>query len=1139
MSRCPAIDELEHALSTPQATDDFARHLEACPRCRARARRIRANQSILQITSHGDRREWSAALRPDDAPSLAPSGGLSGYEILGELHRGGQGVVFRAYQKATKRTVAIKVLLRGAFATTRQRNRFEREIEIAASLRHPNIVSIFESGVDSDGSHYLVMNYVDGVALDAWAAATDGGGGPRHSTRERLDLFCKICDAISYAHQRGIIHRDLKPANILIDASGEPHVLDFGLAKAVGFDMHPSEAGMTRTGEFMGTFSYAAPEQLRGDPDQIDTRTDVYTLGVMLFQLLTGQFPYAVDGSLSAILRNITEAEPRRPSEFVPAIGDELNTLVVKALSKPRERRYQSAGALRRDVAAYLAGEPIDAKRDSRWYMLKKTARRYSAALAISVSFFALVAVLGVVTAVGARRTARERDRALVAEHRSAENARELAAALAESRIERARSLEAAGEIALAEQLLWEEFLDPAEGLRDVPASAPSSDPQRRRAYWALWELYATSPCLRTWQIHDASTARSAISGDGRKIIAFGADGVIKTWDAATAQLLATRSTEQRESQSMIANATGDAFASFGADEKVRVWELGSAKAEPGAVIGSLDINVFRMDMSPRGRDIAVSNAPGWITIRDRLTGDERFSLQAADMGSALSYSADGTQLGCGSHGGRIEVWDLRGPEGTPSRRWAIESHKARVRDMCFSPDGATVVAVGAEGDENVKLFDMPTGRLIRTLAGHTSHINFVTFRDDGRRLVTCSFDRSVRMWDPEISAPLATFRGHAANIAQARFVPGTDMIASIAVDRTARLWDARPRGPLHRTKLVDETVSSICISPDGRHLFCGASDGLVHRIDPITAATDGTWSGHKGMVSAIAISPDGRTLASAGYDGTTRIWDGSTGECRHICADGATTVSSVAIHPDGRLVASGCDDGVVRLWDAATGQLMASLRGEQEYPRRPTVAFSPDGRSLATVDSRSNVVLWDWVSGSPRATMKGHRGQLRSVAFSPDGKLLASAGDDATIRLWDTHSAEPLGALEGNRDEVFSLAFSPGGGTLASGGRGRQVKLWDLGTRKCLATLSGHTNMIFATAFSPDGRLLASCAADGTLGLCDLSYYDRHIAGNLEYQRSRLPSDRTSATDGLRDWAKQVLERPTSSFKWPIGDPP
>lgn len=1139
MSRCPAIDELEHALSAPQATDDVARHLEACPRCRARARRIRANQSILQITSHGDRRDWSAALQPDSAQSLAPAGGLSGYEILGELHRGGQGVVYRAFQKATKRTVAIKVLLRGAFATTRQRNRFEREIEIAASLRHPNIVSIFESGVDADGSHYLVMNYVDGVALDAWAGTTSGAGTPLHSARERLELFCKICDAVSSAHQRGIIHRDLKPANILIDAAGEPHVLDFGLAKAVGLDMKASEANMTRTGEFMGTFSYAAPEQLRGDPDQIDTRTDVYALGVILFQMLTGRFPYSVDGSLSAILRNITEVEPRLPSEYAPAVDDELNTIVIKALSKPRERRYQSAGALRRDIVSYLAGEPIDAKRDSRWYMLKKTARRYRAALAISVSFFALVAVLGIVTAVGARRTARERDRALVAEHRSAENARELAAALAESRIERARSLESTGDIAMAEQLLWEEFLDPAQGVRDGPASAPSSDPQRRRAYWALWELNSASPCLRTWQTHDAATARSAISGDGRTIIAFGADGIIKVWDTATARLLKTYLTEPRETQSMIASANGDAFASFGADEKVRVWELGSDRAELGAVIDSLNLNLFRMDMCPIGRNIAISDAPGRIAIRDRLTGEERAALHVTDVGSALAYSSDGTKLGCGSHAGRIEVWELDGPGGAPTRQWSVESHKARVRDMCFSPDGTTIAAVGAEGDENVKLLDTQTGRLIRTLVGHTSHINSVSFRGDGLRLATCSFDRSVRMWDPGITTPLATFRGHAANIAQARFVPGADMIASIAVDRTARLWDVRPRGPLHRTKLVDETVSSICISPDGRHLFCGASDGLVHRINPITAGADGAWPGHKGMVSAVAISADGRTLASAGYDGTTRIWDASTGLCRQVCGDGSATVSSVAFHPDGRLVAAGCDDGVVRLWDAASGQLVVSLRGGQEYPRRPMVAFAPDGKSLATVDSRSDIVIWDWASGLPRATMKGHRGQLRCVAFSPDGDLLASAGDDATIRLWGARSGESLGAMEGNRDEIFSLAFSPDGTMLASGGRGRQVTLWDVSTRKCLATLGGHTNMIFATAFSPDGRLLASCAADGTFGLCDLSYYDRHIAGNLEYQLSRLPSDRVVATKGLRDWSNQVLARPATPFQWPVGETP
>jgi len=1139
MSGCPAIDELEHALAAPQATEDVARHLEACPRCRARARRIRANQSILQITSRGDRRELAAALRTDDAPALTPTGGLSGYEILSELHRGGQGVVYRAFQKATKRTVAIKVLLRGAFATSRQRNRFEREIEIAASLRHPNIVSIFESGVDADGSHYLVMNYVDGVALDAWAGTAVGGNPPR-STRGRLELFCKICDAVSYAHQRGIIHRDLKPANILIDAAGEPHVLDFGLAKAVGFEMNASEAGMTRTGEFMGTFSYAAPEQLRGDPDQIDTRTDVYALGVILFQMLTGRFPYPVDGSLSAILRSITEVEPRPPSEFLPSIGDELNTIVIKALSKPRERRYQSAGALRRDIASYLAGEPIDAKRDSRWYMLKKTARRYRAALAISISFFALVVVFGIATAVSARRTARERDRAVIAERRSAENARELAAALAESRIERARSLETTGDFATAEQILWEEFIDPTQGGTDERTLAPPSQANRRRAYWALWELYAASACLRTWRTHDASQSSSALSGDGRIVVAVGADGVIKLWDAATARPTATLAIEPRESLSIMASPMGDALASFDADRKIRVWELTPTRAEPGAVFDAPDVNMYRMEMSPDGKSIAIANAPGSISLRDRRTGELIVAWDAAPAaGSALSYSADGMRLACGSHGGQLAVWDLRGPGVPPMRRWLADSHKARVRDVCFSPDGTVVAAVGGEGDESIKLLDARTGRLTQTLSGHTSHINFASFRGDGKQLVTCSFDRSVRLWDPTISVPLTTFRGHADNVAQVHFVPDTEMIASVAVDRTARLWDARPGGALHRTKLVDETVLSICITSDGNRIYGGASDGIVRRIDAGTAHVDGSWSGHRGAVSAVAISPDGRTVASSGYDGTTRIWDTATGECRHICGDRQAKVSSIAFHPGGRLVASGCDDGVVRLWDVASGQLAGAYEGSQDHPRRPAVAFSPDGKTLATMDSRSHVALWDTASGTLRATLVGHRGQLRCLAFSTDGRLLASAGDDASIRLWDPIAAEPLGSLEGNRDEVFGLAFSPDGTLLASAGRGRQIRLWDMGQRTCLATLSGHTNMIFALTFSPDGWRLYSCAADGTVGLWDLSYYERHIAGNLEYQLSRLPTDRMGSAAALRDWSAWVLARPASRFNWPASDPP
>jgi tetratricopeptide (TPR) repeat protein len=297
-------------------------------------------------------------------------------------------VVYKAVQHATKRTVALKVLLEGPYASDKQRHRFEREIDLVASLQHPNIVTIYDSGVTSDRRHYFAMEYIHGKQLDAYLASS-----PR-CVDETLRLFQKICTAVSYAHQRGVIHRDLKPGNIRIDANGEPHVLDFGLAKSAGPDLQGG-APVTVTGQFMGTLAYASPEQTKADPNLVDIRTDIYSLGVVLYEMLTGMYPYEVAGQLADVLRNIAETEPKKPSSVRSQVNDEVETIVLKALAKDRDRRYQSTEALARDIEHYLAGEPIDAKRDSTWYVIRKSLRRYRRDVSVATAFVLLLVGLG------------------------------------------------------------------------------------------------------------------------------------------------------------------------------------------------------------------------------------------------------------------------------------------------------------------------------------------------------------------------------------------------------------------------------------------------------------------------------------------------------------------------------------------------------------------------------------------------------------------------------------------------------------------------------------------------------------------------------------------------------------------------
>ncbi len=348
------------------------------------------------------------------APQPSPDAGirdaleesLAGYTLGETISRGGQGVVIKAVQKATRRDVAVKVLREGPLASEQERSRFEREVQILAQLKHANIVTVLDSG-SAAGTHYFIMDYIPGWPLDEFVR--------RHAlpVRQRLLLFVKICRAINVAHLRGIIHRDLKPGNIRVDPSGEPHILDFGLAKVSDFDeLATSRTELrTLTGQFIGSLPWAAPEQISGRPEHVELRTDVYALGVLLYQTLTGRFPYDVTGSFREALENICSADPPRPSSVQQALDDELDHIVLKCLRKSPEDRYQSAGDVARDIERYLAGEPIEAKRDSHWYLLRKTIRRHRVSAAIGGLVILLIATVAVGLGVLYQRERQASDR--------------------------------------------------------------------------------------------------------------------------------------------------------------------------------------------------------------------------------------------------------------------------------------------------------------------------------------------------------------------------------------------------------------------------------------------------------------------------------------------------------------------------------------------------------------------------------------------------------------------------------------------------------------------------------------------------------------------------------------------------------
>ncbi len=402
-------------------------HLEDCDSCQQRVDLFRKGQGHPEGVKPGpqDRQNTMTTAGPAKSgrqPSAVSHIQIPGYEIVRELHRGGQGVVYQAIQKDTKRKVAIKILLEGPYASESAKKRFEREIELVASLRHPNIISIFHSGQTRDHRPFYVMDYVRGVPLNQYVR------DKKLAMEDALKLFAKVCDGVNYAHRRAVIHRDLKPSNILVDSDGEPKVLDFGLAKTVG----GSEMTLvSMTGQVVGTLPYMSPEQAGGNPDEIDIRTDIYALGVILYEALTGHYPYPVIGQAADVLRHIAETPPTPPSKaWRPESGvhqrsgkkrvsrtgcpidDEVQTIVLKALAKEVDRRYQSAGALADDVNRYLLDEPIEAKRDSGLYVLKKTLARYKAAVAVAAGGVIILTLFAITTTIQSATIASERDTA-------------------------------------------------------------------------------------------------------------------------------------------------------------------------------------------------------------------------------------------------------------------------------------------------------------------------------------------------------------------------------------------------------------------------------------------------------------------------------------------------------------------------------------------------------------------------------------------------------------------------------------------------------------------------------------------------------------------------------------------------------
>jgi WD40 repeat protein/serine/threonine protein kinase len=1033
---------------------------------------------------------------PPEPPDPMIGRRIGAYEVNRRIGSGGMGDVYLAVRRdGIKLRVAIKVVRRGTDSQA-VLQRFRNERQILAALQHAHIARFIDGGAAEDGSPYFVMEYIEGKPIDAYCDRN------RLTTRQRLELFQAVCAAVHFAHQHGVIHRDLSPDNIRVTEDGVPKLLDFGIAKLTNPDLGfaPDEGPTGHEHQLMKP-EYASPEQVRGEP--VTTASDVYSLGVVLYRLLTGHPPYRFGSRARRDVElTVCEAEPEAPSTIVmrpaevpradgtvmtvtpeevskvrdgpPAklrrsLAGEVDKIVLMALKKEHGRRFQSVEQLAEDIRRHLEGLPLLwAVKDTLLYRTRKFIQRnrvlVAAAALIVLSLLGGVAgtTAALFRAWDAEAEANKRtEDAVKAEVMAVAEQEKTQRALADLLLHKAFDRCGRGEVGPG-MLLLVRALDAA-----VQGKAPDLE-RVIRVNLAAWcrHLDRVPPPFR----HPQGVDAVAFNPDGRRALTGGADGTARLWDVADGREVG-RLQGHRGAVRAVAFSSPDGrlILTGSEDNTARLWNLAGGELRRLEHPGPVHAVAF----SPDGRRVLTGGADGTARLWDVADGREVGRLQGhrGAVRAVAFRPPDGRLILTGSEDNTARLWD---PAGGELRRL---EHPGPVHAVAFSPpDGKTFVTAGAFKSARLWRLRETAGPDEVCQSTHQGYVNSISFRPDGKALLVGNTDRSARFWHCEGGKSLSRPLPHGGEVKAVAFHPSGEMVMTGSGDGVARLWKTGPNQFPFQSLPHDGPVHAVDINPVSGAVLTGGAvftvSGAMRLWDPVRGGRllQLPARPHRGAVGAIAFSRDGKSILSGSRDGSLRLWEAATGENSRTwlkAHDGIVT--AVAFSPDGQTVLSGSADGTAALWQVADGERLHLLQhtgGKIVW----TVAFSPDGKTVLSASADGTARLWDANTGCERSRLDHGEGvTVRAAVFSPDGGTVLTGSSDGKARIWDPVTGGFV-LVGGHSAEVVVVAFSPDGKTALTGSMDGSAQLSDTGRGKPIGRRLWHGGPVTAAAFSPDG---------------------------------------------------------------------